>query len=130
MMADHAHPPALPDVRTALRLAGPARPVDGVQGQCRVADRCACQIATREMTARSDGRRELVKGLAKSVAGGGVGGEFIVAAAEVLDERVPGGDDPYGPVTFQAAHRPQPGLQPAVIGLDRVVRVALDGVQR
>jgi hypothetical protein len=25
---------------------------------------------------------------------------------------VPGGDDPGGPAAFQAAHRPQPGLQP------------------
>jgi len=53
-----------------------------------------------------------------------------VAAAEVLDERVPGGQDPRGPVAFQAAHRPQPRLQPAMVGLDGVVRVALDGMQR
>ena len=32
MMADHAHPSALPDVRPDLRLADPARPVNGVQG--------------------------------------------------------------------------------------------------
>lgn len=31
---------------------------------------------------------------------------------------------------FQAAHRPEPGLQPPVICLDRVVRVLSDGVQR
>ena len=41
-----------------------------------------------------------------------------------------GGQDPRGPVPFQSAHRPEPGLQPAVICLDRVVRVLLDGVQR
>jgi hypothetical protein len=63
------------------------------------------------------------------VAGGDVGGEFIVAAAEVLDERVTGGHDPRGPVAFEAAHRPQPGFQPPVICLDRVVRVPLDGMQ-
>jgi hypothetical protein len=40
------------------------------------------------------------------VAGGGVGGEFVVAAAEVLDEGVPGGQDPGGPAALQAAHRP------------------------
>jgi hypothetical protein len=33
-------------------------------------------------------------------------------------------------VAFQAAHRPEPGFQPPVVGLDRVVRVLLDGVQR
>jgi hypothetical protein len=57
------------------------------------------------------------------VAVGDVGGEFIVAAAQILDERVPGGDDPCGPAAFQAARRPQPGLQPSMIGLDRVIRV-------
>jgi hypothetical protein len=53
-----------------------------------------------------------------------------VAAAQILDERVTGGQDPRGPVTFQAAHRPQPRFQPPVIGLDRVVGIALDGMQR
>ena len=57
------------------------------------------------------------------MAGGDVGGEFVVAAAEVLDERVPGGSDPRGPEAFQPAHRPQPGLQPAMIGFDGVVGV-------
>jgi hypothetical protein len=64
------------------------------------------------------------------VAGGDVGGEFVVAAAEVLYERVTGSQDPRGPVTLESAHRPQPRFQPAVIGLDRVVRVPLDSVQR
>ena len=40
----------------------------------------------------SDGHGELVEGRADP-AGGEVRGEFIVAAAEVLGERVPGGDD-------------------------------------
>jgi hypothetical protein len=77
----------------------------------------------------SDGHRELAGCRADPVAGGEIGGEFIMTAAEVLHEGVPGGQDPRGPVAFQAAHRPQPGLQPSVIGLDRIVRVALDGVQ-
>jgi hypothetical protein len=33
----------------------------------------------------SDSHRELVEGFVEPVAGGGVGGEFVVAAAEVLD---------------------------------------------
>src|SRR6266851_1818923 len=78
----------------------------------------------------SDGGGELVEGVADPVAGGDVGGEFVVAAAQILDEGVPGGDDPRGAVAFQAAHRPEPGLQPAMIGFDRVVGVTLDGVQR
>jgi hypothetical protein len=70
------------------------------------------------VTGRSDGHRELVKGCADPVAAGDVGGEFVVAAADVLHERVPGGDDPRGPVAFQSAHRPQPCFQPPVIRFD------------
>jgi hypothetical protein len=33
-------------------------------------------------------------------------------------------------VTFQAAHRSQPGLQAPVVSLDRIIRVLLEGVQR
>jgi hypothetical protein len=35
-----------------------------------------------------------------------VGSDFIVATAQILDKRMTGGDDPRGPATFQAAHRP------------------------
>ena len=64
------------------------------------------------------------------MAGGSLGSELVVSAADVLHERVPGGQGPRGPVTLQAAHRPEPGLQPPVISLDRIVRVPLHGVQR
>jgi hypothetical protein len=77
----------------------------------------------------SDGRRELVECCADLVAGGDVGGEFVVAAAEVLDEGMPGGQGPLGTVALQAAHRPEAGFQPSVIGFDRVVRVLLHDVQ-
>jgi hypothetical protein len=77
----------------------------------------------------SDGHRELVECCASPVAGGDVGGEFVVAAAEVLDERVTGSQDPRGPVALQAAHRPERRFQPPVICFDRVVRIPLDGVQ-
>ena len=59
----------------------------------------------------------------------GVGGEFVVAAAEVLHEGVAGGDPRGRAEPFQPAHRPQPGLQPAVIGFDPVVRVLLGDVR-
>ena len=78
----------------------------------------------------SDGHREPVEGLMEPMAGGDVDGKFVVSAAEILDEGVPGGQDPGGLVAFESAHRPQPGFQPPVIGLDGVVGVALDGVQR
>jgi len=38
-----------------------------------------------------------------SITGGGVGGEFVVTAAQVLDERVPGGDDPQRSVCLDSA---------------------------
>ena len=60
----------------------------------------------------------------------GVGGDVVVAAAEVLHEGVTGGESPRGAVAFQSAHRPLPGLEPPVVRLDRVVRVLLNDVQR
>jgi hypothetical protein len=48
-----------------------------------------------------------------------------MAAADVLDERVPGGDYLYAAELFEPAHRPQSGFQPSVIGFDRVVSVLL-----
>jgi hypothetical protein len=48
-----------------------------------------------------------------------------VAAADVLDESVSGGDDSCAAELFEPAHRSQSGLQPSVIGFDRVISVAL-----
>jgi len=62
------------------------------------------------------------------VAIGGVGGDVVVAAANVLREGVAGGEDPCGAVTSQSAHRPEPGFQPSVVRFDRIVRVLLDCV--
>jgi len=42
---------------------------------------------------------------------------------------VTGSHNPGGPAAFQSAHQPQPRFQPAVIGIYRVVRVPLDGMQ-
>jgi hypothetical protein len=78
----------------------------------------------------SDSHCELVEGCAEAVAVRDVGGEFVVAAAQILDERMPGGDDPREVVAFESAHWPQPGLQPPMIGFDRVIGVTLGGVQR
>jgi transposase-like protein len=51
-----------------------------------------------------------------------------VAATDILDERVPRADHPRRAQPFEPAHRPDPGLQSAVIGFDRVVRVLLSDV--
>ena len=73
----------------------------------------------------SDGKRELGEDRFELAAGFGVESEFVVAAAQVLDELVPATDDLGGADTFQAAHWSCSGLQPAVIGFDGVVGVLL-----
>ena len=67
------------------------------------------------MIGRSASHRELVEGPAEPVGGEKVGGYVVVAAAQILHERMPGSDDPRGAVAFQPADRPEPGLQPAMI---------------
>jgi cytochrome c-type biogenesis protein len=57
----------------------------------------------------------------------GVGAEFVVAASEVLHERVTTDHDRRVPIPFQTAHRTEPGLESAVVGFDTVVGV-LGGV--
>ena len=52
------------------------------------------------MTGWSDGHRELVEGFAEPVAGRDIGGEFVVAAVQILDERVPGGENTRGAVVW------------------------------
>lgn len=44
-----------------------------------------------------------------------------MASVQVLDERMPSDHDDRGPISLQSAHRPQPGLEPAVVGLAPVV---------
>ena len=78
----------------------------------------------------SDGEREVLKSHAEPVAAGSLGGDVVVTAAQILHEGMTGGEDPRGAVTLQSPHRPQPGLQPPVICLDRIVGVLLNGVQR
>ena len=55
--------------------------------------------------------------------------EFVVAAPQVLDERVAGDDHAGGAVAFQPAHRSKPGLEAAVVGFDPVVGVLLGVVE-
>jgi hypothetical protein len=58
----------------------------------------------------------------------GFDAEFVVAAAEVLDERMSGADPAGRAELFEPAHGPEPGFEPCVIGFHRVVRVLLDDV--
>ena len=60
----------------------------------------------------------------------GVGGEFVVATAEVLYERMARGDTGRRPELFQPAHRAQPSLQPAMISFNTIIGVLLGHVGR
>lgn len=53
-----------------------------------------------------------------------------MAASEVLDERVPSDHDARRSIGLQAAHRPQPGLEVAVVGLAPIVLVLPGVVER
>jgi hypothetical protein len=56
--------------------------------------------------ARSDSAGEFGKDRCEPRPSVDIYAEFVVAATEVLDERVPGTDHPCGAQLFQAAHRP------------------------
>ena len=51
--------------------------------------------------------------------------EFVVSAADVLDERMPGTDHAGAAEIFETAHRTEPKLESAVIGFNPIVGVAL-----
>jgi hypothetical protein len=52
------------------------------------------------------------------------------AASEVLHQRMPGHHDPGGSVSRELAHRTQPRLEAAVVGLDVVVGVPVGATPR
>jgi len=66
----------------------------------------------------SDQQGQLVEGSQDPEVCYFLGPEFVVSAADVLHECVPGADHACAAELFQAAHRPQSGLQAAVIGFD------------
>jgi hypothetical protein len=53
--------------------------------------------------------------------------EFVVAAAQILDEAVSGDHDLRGPIALKSAHR---SFELTVIGLDRIVRGSVASVDR
>jgi hypothetical protein len=55
-------------------------------------------------------------------------GQLVVSAPKVLDEPMPGDDDPGATVLLESSHRSQARLQPAVIRLDPVVGVPVGAV--
>ena len=57
----------------------------------------------------------------KPAAGLSIVSEFVVATAQVLNERVPATDHLGAAEPFQAAHRTGPSLQPAVVGFEALL---------
>ena len=71
----------------------------------------------------SHGQGEFGEGIREAQVQGDVRGEFVVAAAKVLHERMAGRDPGCRAESFESAHRPQPGLEPPMISFYPVVAV-------
>ena len=86
-------------------------------------------IGSRETEAAvgvgSDGPGELEEGGRDAAMSSGFDTEFVVTATNVLHERVTADDHASRVVAFESAHGPEPRLEPAVVGLDPVVRILL-----
>ena len=67
----------------------------------------------------SDGKGEFDEARFEPAAGLGIQAEFVVSAAQVLDERMPATDNLRGADAFQAAHRSRSRLQPTEVTTDR-----------
>jgi hypothetical protein len=73
----------------------------------------------------SDRRGQLVEGSQDPEVYCFLSPKFVVSAADILDERVPGSDHSCAAKLFEATHRSQSGLESAVVGFDGVIRVFL-----
>jgi hypothetical protein len=113
--------------------AAPTAVSPSIEGDQVGQGRCCVQLGRAGLIAwepRSDGECEFAEGRREAQLWRGVGGEFVVAAAKVLHERVAGGDPCGGAEAFDSAHRPEPRLQPTMIGFDPVVAILLGEVRR
>jgi hypothetical protein len=79
----------------------------------------------RRLALRSDSEGEFSEGREEPLPWIGIKTEFVVVAAEVLDEGVPSADYLCSAEPFDTTHRSQPSLQSAVIVFDGVARVLL-----
>jgi hypothetical protein len=77
-----------------------------------------------------EGVGEFGEGCREPMARVDIDAEFVVAASQVLDEAVSGADHAGAAEPFEAAHRPQSGLEPSMIGFDRIVGILLGDVAR
>ena len=112
--------------RARIDCAGTVALVEGVR-RCCVGEEEADSSLRRH---GSDGEGKFGEDRLKPAAGLSVVSEFVVATAQVLNERVSAADHLGAAEPFHAAHRTGPSLQPAVIGFDGFVGVLLHHVPR
>jgi hypothetical protein len=73
-------------------------------------------------------RPKLAEGDSNSTASWHFDAEFVMATAQVLEERVAIDHDRRTSPAFESSHPPQPSLEPPVAGLDRIVGTSLHDV--
>jgi hypothetical protein len=76
----------------------------------------------------SDGHRQLIEGDRDTDLDRLIKGELVVAAAQILNECVPGDYHSGAEVGLEPAHRPKAPFQLAVIGFEPVVGVLLGAI--
>jgi hypothetical protein len=79
---------------------------------------------------RSDGEGEFGEGRWELLLWVEFHAEFVVAAAEVLDECVSGADHAGRAEPFEATHGPESRLESSMVGLDWIIPVLLHDVAR
>jgi hypothetical protein len=82
------------------------------------------------LTSSSDDFSEFFECLNQTEMWRGVGPEFVVASADVLDQSVASYHDRRGSVAFESAHWPQSSFESAVIAFDAIVLMFLGVVKR
>ena len=84
----------------------------------------------RVSSSRSDGAGEFGKRGLDTAMDARIGAEFVVAASNVLHERVTADDHPRRMVAFKSPHGTESGFESAVVAFDAVVRVLGAVVER
>jgi hypothetical protein len=102
--------------------------VRGVQGLCCVPP--SCGRLKPQSRSVSDRLGKLVKRDRQPPGRWLLDRQLVVPSTNVLDKGMARDDHPGAAVSLEASHRPQPGLEASVIGLDVVVGIPLSAMPR
>ena len=91
--------------------------------------RCCMVGRVKRCGARLDGKDKFGEGCQEPMPWIYIQAEYVVAAAEILDERVASSDHSCRTESFEAAHRPEPSLQAAMVGFYKAVGVLLGDME-